>query len=549
MKPHPFRVAGHLVALLGIVAWLCAVGCQTSYDSLSPFPCAEDGTCPGGLACVPGAGCVTARLDGPCDATTNCGAAAPGAACVKGVCATPCGNDGGEACEKGRICAAESEGGGCLPDCTESQECPPGLTCRLIFDGARRACAGPGASFPSCKSVDLSETVCALCGPGDYTTSCGSGFCALDAVCRDNKTCSCSPGFTSAGCPSTSFGSEYCAPAESKAASATCNDVLRRSSGTCVCSDGRRLPFDCDTQISCETRCATCDVLAQDCQSPVDTKCTIKESAPNAYVPACVAPGTVGLKRPCTRAAFGDDDCDGGLFCSRFGTPDGGTVCRAFCAADADCPSGYACARNVGYTIERGVCIPTCTLFGGTCAGGSCRPAMDANGSTFIGLCSATGTGKAGAACAADSECAANTTCSGGRCTAICDAQHACPSNCTCSRYRGLPTAGGVCDCGPNQPAPAHCGSASECSATGEVCCAQARISNCRYDLGAGACQPPSRCVSTFTSAGCVGAGNVRICEARKDCTEPGYSRCCRVGDGLYSICVPPSSASAANCL
>ena len=52
---------------------LLASACAKDAASLSPFPCAQDNTCAGGLACLPGTGCVKATADSFCPAGNDCG--------------------------------------------------------------------------------------------------------------------------------------------------------------------------------------------------------------------------------------------------------------------------------------------------------------------------------------------------------------------------------------------------------------------------------------------------------------------------------------------
>lgn len=66
---------------------LASSACIPGLEEMVPFPCASDGTCPLGLACVEQA-CRAPALGGACQATTRCENAAPGGACVLGVCAT-----------------------------------------------------------------------------------------------------------------------------------------------------------------------------------------------------------------------------------------------------------------------------------------------------------------------------------------------------------------------------------------------------------------------------------------------------------------------------
>jgi hypothetical protein len=144
----PFRVRAASAALLLVAA------CFTK----KPVPCAQDGTCADGLACI-GKVCTQPAHLAACQAGTDCAAAGTGEACLRldgaradaAICARPCSGDAD--CGTGQLCATGTTLGGgakngCIPECQLSlTDCAamfnsPALQCRVL-PGGRSACT-PG---------------------------------------------------------------------------------------------------------------------------------------------------------------------------------------------------------------------------------------------------------------------------------------------------------------------------------------------------------------------------------------------------------------------
>jgi hypothetical protein len=356
---------------IAVVLTTYAAACAKDLSQLEPFPCAKDGTCPDGMACVPGTGCITPRIDSPCTADTDCKKASVDATCILGACVTICdrvpcpegrtcvrttvpaerpndspvagaacmlpcdtgscpaglvcvqlgtgqnvctngtipdyvpigapcvdgkcpGHDGSVACsggtcvkrgcpcEPGMICTRREGGslGVCLPDCTGGEACPSGSVCKTLWYADKKACMAPGSEAPACIGTEDTQpcTTFACGASGRRPTSC-SGNCNTlpDGTCPKNADksaffgcgvedppqcyCTCNDGFTGVDCnDGTSCNSNNCQGRVwgcKPTAPPSCNADTDGYSGTCVCNDGKRIPFSCGGGTTCEKICQT----------------------------------------------------------------------------------------------------------------------------------------------------------------------------------------------------------------------------------------------------------------------------------------------------
>lgn len=69
------------------MVFLLLTACTPNLEELLPFPCAHDGSCPAGLACIDRE-CAQPALGSACQAGTRCESASTGAVCHDGRCAT-----------------------------------------------------------------------------------------------------------------------------------------------------------------------------------------------------------------------------------------------------------------------------------------------------------------------------------------------------------------------------------------------------------------------------------------------------------------------------
>lgn len=164
-----------------------------------------------------------------------------------------------------------------------------------------------------------------------------------------------------------------------------------------------------------------CNVVSGGCAS--DEKCTRLfdvGTASDAHQYCTPVQGALPLGAECARVdgVSGFDTC-ADSFCSiNASTP----RCRAWCDPNVGCDDGVCTsARVVNDAV--GNCEPgDCDYLDDTCpAGSSCKNGLrDISAHEAIGFCFADGLGRAGEACAADSDCVADHFCTGSRCALGC---------------------------------------------------------------------------------------------------------------------------------
>lgn len=137
-------------------------------------PCAADGSCGAGEACVSGA-CVPG-----CDFDHEC---ASGQRCAEGMCLPACDAEGG--CSDGARCV----GGACLPEpgeaCGESAPCESGV---CVEGACRESCA----SHADCAAGELCNAATGACQPdlgpspscGPTLACAGTGQTCVEGSCR-----------------------------------------------------------------------------------------------------------------------------------------------------------------------------------------------------------------------------------------------------------------------------------------------------------------------------------------------------------------------------
>lgn len=281
----------------GVGLLTLAVACLPSLDDLTPFPCADDGTCPRGLSCTPTVGCVKATLASPCVAgVTNCAGAGEGASCALGLCTIGC--DERRTCPAQHVCSAAAAAGAgvCVPDCAADQACPPGLTCRPLGFAEAKGCLGSGGGAaldaPCARQEDCASAgTNAVCSLGLCATPCGPTLpCSADHLCstyQSREDGACLPDCTTSGscpqglqCKPIGYeGKRACVGAE--ASNVTCSDHLdtddancgrcgvacgvngRCVSGGCVCGEGA---LKCgETCVDPKNDAKNCGACGHDC--------------------------------------------------------------------------------------------------------------------------------------------------------------------------------------------------------------------------------------------------------------------------------------------
>jgi hypothetical protein len=206
-----------LAAVIFAVTIAVTSACYSGLESLAPFPCAIDGTCPDGFICQDKS-CNAATLGSPCvsDATcANIGQSCPGPEqtgvieCVAGVCAENC----DLVCPAGETFPDNS--GVCFLECGQGAACADGTSCSLTG-----ICVGPPPSsftpFASCDDVqtcggwaDIEACVNGTCSFSCTNSTCPAGqTCVIDAVTNEGCLIACNDGTS---CPSgTVCSSDVC---------------------------------------------------------------------------------------------------------------------------------------------------------------------------------------------------------------------------------------------------------------------------------------------------------------------------------------------------
>lgn len=252
-----------------LVLALVLAGCAKDAHDLSPFPCADDLTCPAGLACA-GNRCVAAALDAICttgEDPTDCAMAGPGAVCSRkgsdgldiGACELPCG--GG--CPTGRRCNSSGVDGVCLLDCEASASaCPPNMVCLPAEDG-HKVCTPPSIG---CRQVsNMRRCTSRFCESRSTAVDCPDGLatCPAQSTCSSNsRDCTCTGDLIAVACDNDTECTDnspcggnrhwWCAP---EFTASSCAADLTDQMGTCECWKGT-IAIDCDRQgVTCDELC------------------------------------------------------------------------------------------------------------------------------------------------------------------------------------------------------------------------------------------------------------------------------------------------------
>ena len=242
--------------------------------------------------------CQTADGEGAC--LTQSYSSWPG-----GMCRSSCITD--SQCPAGTHC--DNNEGGCIPDCTTSDDCREGYGCTDVWQSGRRAC------WPF--------------GSGDKLTG---DACESSAECRGGQYAICfrwlrfEDGYCSTRCSS----SAQCGPgAYCDLSDYTC---VKRCATSADCREG----YECrDGEGDGQTECLEAPLgeaqLGEMCTSTnscagEDAFCFHIQGAPSGS---------------CSVVCNGDTQCTNGTRCS--GDLGGFKACVPSCTTDADCDAGYDC--------------------------------------------------------------------------------------------------------------------------------------------------------------------------------------------------------------
>ena len=452
----------------GVLAIL-VVACAGSVDALAPFPCANDHTCPGDLACMgsrctpcaaPTLACSSACIDPTSDPDHcgGCGVVCPGGACFGGLCGCKPAPGGGTCtvapqcgCTQGSKCArvgGAAEGcvavgtGGDGASCKTDSDCIAPDTCAsgLCTPTCTGSCAGSNSEcLPvSLDGADLGYSACAThCNPEDPLHADGThGACATGETCiGSNETMGatlCIPSTGARPSGSSCTGPGDCVPGDACVPAlggmyATCLPTCDVGSSQCSATETcvpLGVEHDGDIALgACQP--ASCSLVNPTAGSPF-VRCQDGETcSPEALPYRCVSVVAAGNDgAPCTHA----DDCAAGLGCFLSSGLAAGT-CTPWCVVGKPCAgrfgaaSGYTCdgagATEGGKSL--GFCVASCNVLTPSlpvgnevqCPVGNSCLAFAASGGTpaFTGCVALTAAFPVGGTCKSPAECAPGSDC------------------------------------------------------------------------------------------------------------------------------------------
>jgi V8-like Glu-specific endopeptidase len=325
-----------------------------AYAALYPYLDFIDQAITDSGSCVPTGDEVCDAEDNDCDGDVDEGCTPLGSACTAS-----------DTCVGG-LCEATSAGTICTQPCdpvTPYLGCPPGLYCSGAAGCDGRCVPGTAGTTP----YDAPCTADTDCG----TLACvdpGDGRRRCLAPCRgDAGGC-----VTGEACAAAAGACGACVPAE-------------------IVGSTRGLGEPCTADTDClSARCLTVGDLSY-CSRP----CTDSAVCGTGY--RCLPDGLChrGAAEPAGGPCLTNDDCAAPAVCAQRGAD---RWCTVTCAADTECPTGFACTAVGG---DLSVCAPSLGLLGAPCT---------ANEQCASGLCEL-GNGICTRFCDIDSPCGAGDAC------------------------------------------------------------------------------------------------------------------------------------------
>ncbi|MEZ4473361.1 MAG: hypothetical protein R3F60_21755 [bacterium] len=488
---------------LPLLALLALVGCD---DGPAAAPAAVDASVfPDFERPADAAPPIGAPPGAACDARTPCARGD----CEHGVCSIICARDG-DCPPEAAACVGRGGAGRCTTRCASTADCGAGLVCAVEGPG-QGFCVAPGAGGAGDACSRREDCASWFCAEGQCLAPCDEGGCAAGTACL--------PLHTQAVCVAAGPGADE----DRCATGADCAEgVCRGGRCTHACALGEDCPEDriCVAYPAlglCERRCAeTADcgegalcratsagrLCATQGEGGADAACTVGEecasgrcqgercAAPCADAPcpagqACVRDVSGAACRPAGPGAAGSP-CDAGADCESGVC--GGGICAADCAGGAPCPAETRCTRFV----DGDFCFPPCRDDADCPAIAYCALGFPEGGTCFW-----RGLGEADAPCAQDADCRSG-RCDAGACLGACVAGE-CPAGRTC---RDFGTAA-LCS-----PAPLPSGAACEADdacAEGLDCVAGRCLPGC--DAG---CPPATLCHGGRCHPACETAADCR---------------------------------------
>ncbi len=551
---HRYCVAGACTTALGI-----GTSCLRNAQCQSGF-CIDNVCCNSGC----GAACQACNVAGSMGTCSNVATGAPHGArtcapyatCTAGACNSTCSADGdcasGYGCSAGHCVVRKANGASCAlgTECA-SNTCADGVCCNSGCGGACQACNLTG-SIGTCTAVDGATDPHGVCATGPCGSTCKAGACGFKATGTSCGTAACSAGVlttatcdgASATCPSAAPspcpGHLACASAltcntsclvDADCMSGICNVAthtcgVHKSDGASCSTSGECTSGVCTDGVCCHTACGG---ACQACNLPSSLgTCAPVDGAPDPHGLCATGPcsdmcragacavrpsGTACGTATCTANKLSVSVCDGASpSCpASVPTPCPGSLgcgasglCKASCAADADCAVG-TCDIASGACVLKKANGASCAL-AGECASGSCADGVCCD-VACNGACQACNlTGTTGKCTAVDAMADPNGRCPIGECADVC-------SKGTCQvRAAGSSCATKTCASGVLSQAQCD-GASATCPAPVGTPCANnlacASASACKSsclgdgDCTSGVCDPTTKtCIAAPVDAG-----------------------------------------------
>jgi hypothetical protein len=356
----------------------------------------------------------------------------------------------------------------------------------------------------------------------------------------------------------------------------TCTTVTASNGPTsCVgaqtgCLSGQAVSgFGSTTRAACASYGAAC---GSSCSGASATSCTYPTSTCSAA--SCVANATTPVTYTQSSTAY----CDGlghcqtpvSTPCGLLGCNPGNTACKAFCAADSDCVSGYYCqgsscaldqALATGCTRDTQCASGHCT--NGVCCGVAACAAPQTCNANGLGSCSL----PTAQTCTSNAQCGSGFCVDGYCCNSACNAQcQACditPGTCT-NVTSGQPHGGRAkCTGYPSTSCAAQCNGSTTCGAPPgattvcqvSTCAGATSVTPTEYCDGAGSCvaQAAAPCGGYLCSASAGSAGSCYTsCTSSAQCAAGYYCNAsgqCVTTGALGTTCTGNAQCASGNCV
>jgi hypothetical protein len=294
-------------------AFLCAllvIACAQDLSSLTPFPCALDGTCPAGYDCT---------AEKQCEPAPTC---AQGMVDCAGTCV---------------VTASDPENCGmCGKPCAAPMMCCGGTCC------SEASCCGAASGSQVCSDLQSDPDNCNQCGTVCPTNdACSGGVCKClppDTLCPSGCADTSSDDANCGGCGKPCTGIDTCQGGVcecERCGGTTCIDITTDVNNCGGCGIKSSTGF-CVNKCPVPTAGSTC-APAPLCGCELGDNCVVFISEKWG----CATAGTLDAGATCSTG-----QCKAGLTCAT--GPGGIATCSPYCSPDYACPSGEVCCPLAG---------------------------------------------------------------------------------------------------------------------------------------------------------------------------------------------------------